>query len=112
MKAVQREVGTVCSAHQSSGKERQQWLSSGNIVRGKVKIKESALTEINHGGQLFNHDIAAVIEPFAKGEVFEILDINDRSVAVARSLESSEIVIPKKSPENNLLAHSDEIILL
>ena len=112
LKAVQREVGTVCLAHQSSGLERQQWLSSGNIVNGKVKIRENALAVITNGGRLHHNDIVGVIEPFEKGEVFEILDIYGRSVAVARALESSDIITSNKSPKNELLAHSDEIILL
>ena len=110
--ALLGETGTVCLAHKSSRSERQKWLSSGNIVRGKVQIKEAVLDKLNAGANLFTESITNVIEPFAKGEVFEILDIKGNSVAVARSQLSSEAITGETLHDNKLLAHPDEIILL
>lgn len=110
-KALKRNTGTVCLAHQYTMKQRIKWLESGNIVRGKVQITEEAHYGIEKGKQLLASDVAEIIEPFAKGEVFEILDNNQRSVAVARSLISSKR-LELISKNNQALAQPEEIILL
>lgn len=111
LEAVQRKGGTVCLAHQSSKKQRQQWLSSGNIVRGKVQIKKDMLKLLQDGKGLLISHVSEIIEPFARGEVFEILDSDRRSVAVARSTVSSDWIDSNSTSEKEL-ASEDEIILL
>jgi len=110
--AVQRNSGTVCLAHQSSTKQRQQWLSSGNIVRGKIQVKENTLNTLMEGKHLLVNSVQEIIEPFEKGEVFEILVHKTKSVAVARSRISSVALGALSQDDNKLLAISDEIILL
>jgi glutamate 5-kinase len=110
-KAMQRNYGTVCLAHRSSMRQRQQWLSSGNIVRGKIQVRKNSLPKLLDGAQLSITDVLDVIEPFAKGEVFEILDSNRNSVAVARSAMSSKS-IETTSAKDRVLARSGEILLL
>lgn len=109
--ALKRNNGTVCLAHHSSTRQRKQWLASGNIVRGKIKIKKSALRSLLDGKRLLVENVSEIIEPFTKGEVFEILNIDSRSVAVARSQISSGS-IAAGSPRGKVLARADEIILL
>ena len=109
--AIKRKNGTVCLAHRSSKKQRLQWLISGNIVRGKVQVKKNTLLALKNGERLMLENISEIIEPFAKGEVFEILDSNRKSVAVARSLTASS-VIGDDHPDGKVLAKADEIILL
>ncbi len=109
--AVLRKTGTVCLSHRSSRKQRLEWLSSGNIVRGKIKVKKDVLQSLQKGKQLLTESVSEIIEPFAKGEVFEILDNKRKSVAVARSLTASNS-IGAKNPSAKVLARADEIILL
>ena len=110
-KAIQRETGTVCLAHQSSIKQREQWLSSGNIVRGKVKLRQGSIDTLISKQPVTVDQIIEIIEPFTKGEVFEILDVDSKSIAVARSQISSE-ALTSYSDETIILAKADEIILL
>jgi glutamate 5-kinase len=110
--ALQRNTGTVCLAHQSSEKQRQQWLSSGNIVRGKIQVKENTLNDLLAGEHLLVSSVLEIIEPFAKSEVFEILNGDGRSVAVARSLISSAELEKLGRDNNKVLAQPNEIILL
>ncbi|GJM30886.1 MAG: glutamate 5-kinase [Cyclobacteriaceae bacterium] len=111
LEAIQKKTGTVCLAHQGSKKQRQRWLSSGNIVRGKVVIKKETLQLLQDGKGLLNKHVSEIVEPFAKGEVFEILDSQRRSVAVARSLVTSNSITSNDSSEKALATES-EIILL
>jgi len=111
LEAVERKTGTVCLAHQSSKKQRQQWLASGNIVRGKIRVRKDTLKLLQEGQGLSTADVLEIIEPFARGEVFEILDNNGRSVAVARSMIASTGLPPDGSSEK-VVASEDEIILL
>lgn len=110
--AVQRNAGTICLAHQSSKKQRQEWLSSGNIVRGKIQVKEKTLNTLLGAEHLLVNSVQEIIEPFAKGEVIEILDHDRRSLAVARSRISSAELEDLSPDDNNILAQADEIILL
>ena len=112
LEALQRNIGTVCLAHQSSKKQRQEWLSSGNIVRGKIQVKEKTLNTLMEGKHLLISSMQKVIEPFAKGEVFEILDHDSKSIAVARSRISSLELGEFPTSDSKVLALSDEIILL
>jgi len=109
--AIKRKTGTVCLAHRSSKKQRQQWLSSGNIVRGKIRVKKNTVQALQYGKRLMQENVSEIIEPFTKGEVFEILDNTGKSVAVARSLTSSNAIEPR-NPKGKVLAKADEIILL
>ncbi len=110
-KAIKGDTGTLCLAHSSSKKQRQEWLSSGNIVRGKVLIKENALTKLLKGEPVHLAGVLDIIEPFAKGEVFEILDKSRKSVAVARAQYASNSV-QINIEKGNILAKAEEIILL
>ena len=76
-----------------------------------MQITEDAHHGIDNGKQLLAGDVVEIIEPFAKGEVFEILDNNQRSVAVARSLISSKR-LGLISKNSEALAQPEEIILL
>ena len=109
--AIERSNGTVCLAHSSTKKQRQQWLSSGNIVRGKIRVKKNTVQSLLNGKRLLFGNVSDVIEPFEKGEVFEILDNKRKSVAVARAMTSSELV-ETDGPRGKVLAKADEIILL
>ena len=109
--AIKGNLGTVCRAHSSTRSQRQQWLSSGNIVRGKIQVKETALRALNNGEPLMLAGVSEIIEPFAKGEVFEILDNNRKSIAVARAVSSSDS-LRFEDKQDHMLAKADEIILL
>lgn len=111
-KALKRNTGTVCLAHQYTMKQRTKWLASGNIVRGKVQIVKDALQGLNNGKELQASAVIEIIEPFAKGEVFEILDNKQRSIAVARSRVSSKELQGLILKNGEVLAQSEEIILL
>ena len=75
-------------------------------------MKEKTLNTLKEGKHLLVSSMQEVIEPFAKGEVFEILDHDSKSIAVARSRISSLELGEFPSSDSNILALSDEIILL
>ena len=109
--AIEGNLGTVCLAHSSTRSQRQQWLSSGNIVRGKIQVNEKAFSALTNGEPLMLAHVSEIIEPFAKGEVFEILDNNRKSIAVARAVSSSDS-LGADNKQGQVLAKADEIILL
>lgn len=112
IKALQGETGTVCHPQSSSPQDREKWLLSGNITRGKLQVDESTCEKLGNGSGLTLDGVSRVLENFEKGEIFEIQNAQGKSIAVARALISSKQILeimPNKSFE---LATKEEIVVL
>ena len=112
MKAMKNETGTVCLAQPSNDQERIQWLSSGNLVTGKLQVTNDANQALLNGDQLSIRGIKKVLANFEKGEVFEILDPEGMSVAMAKARISSKEILEKIKDHSFVLASTSDIIIL
>ena len=112
IKAMKEENGTVCNAQSSNDRERMQWLTSGNLVTGKLQVTSSANRELLDSEQLTINGIEKVLANFEKGEVFEILDTEGRSIAMAKARISSKEILENIKDDAFVLASSSDIIIL
>lgn len=112
IKALKGEIGTMCHAQKSSKEAREKWLLSGNIVRGKLQVDHSTCQALmsNHGLRL--DGVKKIIENFERGEVFEILNGDNASFAVARAMISSKEILENLHNKSFEIAPKTEIILL
>ncbi|WGQ09659.1 glutamate 5-kinase [Pedobacter gandavensis] len=101
--AVAEKTGTVCAPKNCSIPARNKWLASGSLVTGRLMVDEGAVEAIRARKSLLAVGVAAVIAPFANGEIFELVDAQMNIVGVARAKASSENI------ENNLKQHNLEI---
>ncbi|WP_222537103.1 glutamate 5-kinase [Pedobacter polysacchareus] len=101
--AVAEKTGTVCAPKNCSIPARNKWLASGSLVTGRLMVDEGAVEAIRARKSLLAVGVAAVVAPFANGEIFELVDAQMNIVGVARAKASSENI------ENNLKQHNLEI---
>jgi len=112
MRAMGNQAGTVCLPQTSSDRERMQWIASGNLVTGKLKATSQANQALLDGQPLKIDGIEKIIANFEKGEVFEVLDPNGKSVAVAKARISSKEIFENIQDLSFILATTSDIIIL
>lgn len=112
IRAMNDEIGTVCLAQSSNEQERMQWLTSGNLVTGKLQVTSTANQELLNSEQLRINGIEKVLANFEKGEVFEILDPEGKSVAMAKARISSKEILENIKDHSFVLASTADIIIL
>lgn len=111
-KALNGETGTICQPQQSTSEEREKWLLSGNIVRGKLQVDHETCMALKENQGLRLEGVKKIIENFERGEVFEILNGDQASFAVARAMISSKEILEKLEDKSFEIAPNTEIILL
>ncbi len=110
--AIGGKTGTLCHAGESTPEERQRWLASGNLVRGRVSVNSQAALKLRSLQGLSKEDVVNIMEHFKSGEIFEIFEEGENSIAVARARVSSREII-ETDPDISLeIAQKNEIILL
>ncbi|MDH3709115.1 MAG: glutamate 5-kinase [Cyclobacteriaceae bacterium] len=112
LKAINGETGTVCKPQQSSSEERMKWLLSGNLVRGKLQVDHVTCQALRENQGLKLEGVKKIIENFERGEVFEILNGDQASFAVARAMISSKEILENLDNKSFEIAPRTEIILL
>jgi len=110
--ALAGRIGTVCLPLQSSDEERERWLLSGNIVRGKLQVDHDSCLALKAQEGLKLEGVKKIIENFEAGEVFEILNGDNTSFAVARARISSKEILEKLEDKSFEIAPKSQIILL
>jgi len=112
LKAVKGETGTECMPKNSSISSRNKWLASGSLVTGRLMVDEGACEAIRKRKSLLAVGVRAVIAGFADGEIFEIVDLSDQIVAVARAKASSGAIIQDLKQHNLEIANASDIVIL
>ncbi|ALL07130.1 glutamate 5-kinase [Pedobacter sp. PACM 27299] len=110
--AVAEKTGTVCAAKNCSIPARNKWLASGSLVTGRLMVDEGAVEAIRARKSLLAVGVAAVIAPFANGEIFELVDAQMNIVGVARAKASSENIINNLKQHNLEIANASDIVIL
>lgn len=110
--AIEGKTGTVCLPHGGSLPARKKWLASGSLVTGRLQVDNGAYKALLKRHSLLAVGVKKVMERFERGEVFEIMDEENKVVAVARAKVSSAVVDKDKRVQNLEIAHADDIVLL
>lgn len=112
LKAVNNETGTVCKARFCSISSKNRWLASGSLIKGKVKIDSGAEKALNKRSSLLAVGVQDVIGDFEQGEVIEIIDSEDQTLAVAIAKVSSKILKQNLKTQNLEVAHANDLVLI
>ncbi|MCO5248774.1 MAG: glutamate 5-kinase [Chitinophagales bacterium] len=112
LNAIDGKTGTVCRPKKVHANARQKWLASGSKVYGRVLVDEGAKKALIKRKSLLAVGIKEIIRPFDKGEVFDIIDIDNWVFAVAKSKLSADEITTQKDKQNILVANADEIVIL
>ncbi|MDN5210960.1 glutamate 5-kinase [Fulvivirgaceae bacterium BMA12] len=113
IKALEDKVGTLFDAQKDIDPEtRTAWLSSGNLVTGKLQIEKKGVNDLLKGNSLKAISVIKIIENFEKGEIFEIQNGHGSSLAVARAIISSKEIIEKIKDTRFEIATSQDIVML
>lgn len=112
LKAIKEETGTICMPQFCSISSKNRWLASGSLIKGKVKVDSGACQAINKRYSLLAVGVQLVIGDFENGEVIEILDENDITIAVAKSKISSKELSKSLKTQNLEVANANDIVLI
>lgn len=112
LKALKGETGTLCPAQKINLSARKKWLASGSLVSGRIQIDEGAYKALQKRGSLLAVGIKKILTGFENGEIIEILDEENNTVAVAKSKVASSALAKDLNLKNLEVAHADNIVLL
>jgi glutamate 5-kinase len=112
IKAINGQTGSVCLPQGSSIPARKKWLASGSIVTGRIQVDMGAQKALQKRHSLLAVGVKKVIENFERGEVFEIMDEENKVIAVARAKVSSAFFNKDQKVQNLEIANADDIVLL
>lgn len=112
LKAVKGETGTICQPQKINISARNKWLASGSLVRGQLQVDAGAAKALQQRHSLLAVGMVKVIKSFEAGEVFEILDMDLQTIAVAKSKIDSTILEKMEQKQNVEIAHADDIVLI
>lgn len=110
--ALDGTIGTVCHPKPITASARQKWLASGSLVQGRIKVDKGAQLALQNRKSLLAVGIEKVLQPFSKGEVFEMIGDSKMPFALARAKMSSDVLQAQLHEKNLEVAHADEIVLL
>lgn len=112
LNAIAEKAGTLCHPQRSSMPARKKWLASGSLVTGSLQIDAGACKALQNGHSLLAVGVKAVVAKFEQGEVIEILDENNMTVAVGRSKASADETMANLKTQKFIIASADDIVLL
>ena len=113
IRALEDQTGTLFDPQEEiSPDARTKWLSSGNLVTGKLQIGKEGVMDLFKGNSLRVVSVTKIIENFEKGEIFEIQNGQGSSLAVARASISSKEIIEKIKDSTFEIAAGPDIVML
>lgn len=110
--AEQGEIGTWCISGKKRLNSRLNWLATGSLIRGLVRVDSGAKAALMNRSSLLAVGISEVVHAFEAGEVFHIADKEGHIFAVAKAeidFDKEKCVLRKKNME---VAHANDIVLL
>lgn len=111
-RALRSEIGTEFIPQPSALSARNRWLGSGSLAVGRVQVDAGAVKALQKRRSLLAVGIRAILGEFATGEMIEILDEEQITVAVARARISSEALAQQLNQQNVDVANANDIVLL
>jgi glutamate 5-kinase len=112
LNALKEKTGTLCHPQATSLPARKKWLASGSLVTGSLQVDAGAYKALQQGQSLLAVGVKAILNKFEQGEVFEIVDEEQVTIAVARSKISSDELSVNLKTQKLTIANADDIVLL
>ncbi|QIP13271.1 glutamate 5-kinase [Spirosoma aureum] len=111
-KALRGETGTEFSPQPTTMSARNRWLGSGSLAVGQIWVDAGAVRALQQRRSLLAVGVRDVIGEFATGEMVEILDEQEMTIAVARARISSATLAQQLNQQNVEVANANDIVLL
>ncbi|GAB3950127.1 glutamate 5-kinase [Spirosoma harenae] len=111
-RALKGEMGTEFIPQTNTLSARNRWLGSGSLVVGRIQIDAGAGRALKQRRSLLAVGVRNILGEFAAGEMVEILDDEQATIAVARTRISSETLSQQLSQQNVEVANANDIVLL
>ncbi|MBN8823852.1 MULTISPECIES: glutamate 5-kinase [unclassified Spirosoma] len=111
-RALRGETGTEFVPQANTLSARNRWLGSGSLAVGQIQVDAGAVRALKQRRSLLAVGVRAIPGEFATGEMVEILDENQETVAVARTRISSETLAQQLNQQNVEVANANDIVLL
>lgn len=112
LKAEKGEIGTRCLAQRERMDLRRNWLATGSLITGLVRVDEGAKEALLNRNSLLAVGVKKVVNSFEEGEVFHIEDEAGEMFAVAKAKTDFDEEKGQQKIKNLEVAHANDIILL
>lgn len=112
LRALHLETGTVFQPQSSTLSARNRWLGSGGLVAGQLFIDDGAVLALQKRKSLLAVGILTVQGEFEAGELVEIFNPEQETVAVARARVTSSAIVANLKTLNFEVANASDIVLL
>ena len=109
--ALEGKTGTTFKPQKSNLKARQKWLASGSITIGSISVDKGAEKALQSRKSLLTVGIKEVEGSFAAGEVVQILDSEEKIIAVAKVKLGARQMKEQIALKNTVAAHADDIVI-
>lgn len=110
--ALSGQAGTVFLPQPASLSARQKWMGSGSLIAGRLVLDTGAVQAVLQRRSLLAVGVKRVKGTFDKMEVIELLDSQNRVIAIARTRYDAQAISDNLSTQNFEIAHADDIVLL
>ncbi|GAB3991623.1 glutamate 5-kinase [Spirosoma daeguense] len=111
-KALRGETGSEFTPQTNTLSARNRWLGSGSLAVGQVQIDAGAVKALRQRRSLLAVGVRAIPGDFEVGEMVEIVDDHQTTIAVARARISSETLTQQLNQQNVEVANANDIVLL
>ncbi|GAB4029391.1 glutamate 5-kinase [Spirosoma gilvum] len=111
-KALRGETGTEFVPQANTLSARNRWLGSGSLAVGQIQVDAGAVRALKQRRSLLAVGVRSILSEFATGEMVEILDETQETIAVARTRISSETLAQQLNQQNVEVANANDIVLL
>jgi len=111
-RALRGELGTEFIPQPTTLSARNRWLGSGSLAVGQLRIDAGAVKALQQRKSLLAVGVKSVLSEFESGEMVDILDEQNSTIAVARSRISSTSLVQQLNQQNVEVANANDIVLL
>lgn len=112
LKAEKGKTGTVCISKSNKLHSRLNWLASGSLIKGLIRVDGGAKKALLNRNSLLAVGVVEVIHSFEAGEVFHIADTEGGIFAVAKAKIDFNEERNSLKQKNVEIAHANDIVLL
>lgn len=110
--ALQQKSGTSFLPEKNRISARNKWMASGGMTVGKITIDKGAVAAIHSKKSLLSVGILEFEGDFQTGEIVEIIDIEQNTIAVGTARLSAEKLKSELKTPNTILVHVDDLVIL
>src|SRR5690625_3578948 len=112
LKAEQGKKGTLCTVQGERLGLRRNWLATGRLITGLVKVEERAKEALLNRNSLLAVGVLEVVHQFEEGEVFHNIDEEEKVFAIAKAKIDFDKEAGQRKTKNLEIAHANDIIIL